>query len=71
MEFKITINGIEKHEDNKREFIKARLEDMIKKSVFEWRNSFNISNLDGYHEAYLEGLDKGEQIFNKVLDKNK
>ena len=36
MEFKIMISGIEQHEDNKREYVKARLEDSIKKSSFEW-----------------------------------
>ena len=69
MEFKITISGIEQHEDNKREYVKARLEDSIKKSSFEWRNNFTISNLDGYHNGYLDGLNKSEQIFNGVINK--
>ena len=70
MEFKITINRIDQCEDNEKEYVKARLEDGIKKSCFEWRNNFSISHLDGYHNAYLEGLDKGEQIFNKAINKN-
>ena len=71
MEFKIIVSGIEQHKDNERKWIKARLEDTIKRSSFEWKNNFTVSNLDGYHNGYLEGLTKGEQIFNKVLDKNK
>ena len=69
MEFKIVINGIETIDDNERKYIKARLEDSIKKSSFEWRNNFTISNLDGYHNGYLDGLNKSEQIFNGVINK--
>ncbi len=69
MEFKIVINGIETIDDNERKYIKARLEDSIKKSSFEWRNSFTVSNLDGYLNAYIDGLNKGEKILNKIIDK--
>ncbi len=69
MEFKIVINGIETIDDNERKYIKARLEDSIKKSSFEWRNSFTVSNLDGYLNAYIDGLSKGEKIFNEIIDK--
>ena len=65
MEFKIVINGIETIDDNERKYIKARLEDSIKTSSFEWRNSFTVSNLDGYLNAYIDGLNKGEKILNK------
>ena len=71
MEFKITVNGIEQCEENKRKYIKARLEDTIKKSVFELRNSFTVSSLDGYLNGYVEGLNKAEEIFNKIVNKNK
>lgn len=69
MEFKIVINGIETIDDNERKYIKARLEDSIKTSSFEWRNSFTVSNLDGYLNAYIDGLSKGEKIFNEIIDK--
>ena len=69
MEFKIVINGIETIDDNERKYIKARLEDSIKKSSFEWRNNFTVSNLDGYLNAYIDGLSKGEKIFNEIIDK--
>ena len=69
MEFKITINEIDQCEEDKREYVKARLEDTIKRSVFEWRNNFTISNLDGYLNAYIDGLNKGEKILNKIIDK--
>ena len=69
MEFKIVINGIETIDDNERKYIKARLEDSIKTSSFEWRNSFTVSNLDGYLNAYIDGLNKGEKILNKIIDK--
>ena len=69
MEFKIVINGIETIDDNERKYIKARLEDSIKKSAFEWRNSFTVSNLDGYLNAYIDGLSKGEKIFNEIIYK--
>ena len=69
MEFKIVINGIETIDDNERKYIKARLEDSIKKSSFEWRNSFTVSNLDGYLNAYIDGLSKGEKIFNEIIEK--
>ena len=71
MEFKITINEIDQCEEDKREYVKARLEDTIKRSVFEWRNSFTVSNLDGYLNAYIDGLNKGEKILDKIIDKNK
>ena len=69
MEFKIVINGIDTIDDNERKYIKARLEDSIKTSSFEWRNSFTVSNLDGYLNAYIDGLSKGEKIFNEIIDK--
>ena len=69
MEFKIVINGIETIDDNERKYIKARLEDSIKTSSFEWRNSFTVANLDGYLNAYIDGLNKGEKILNKIIDK--
>ena len=69
MEFKIVINGIETIDDNERKYIKARLEDSIKTSSFEWRNSFTVSNLDGYLNAYIDVLSKGEKIFNEIIDK--
>ena len=69
MEFKIVINGIETIDDNERKYIKARLEDSIKTSSFEWRNNFTVSNLDGYLNAYIDGLSKGEKIFNEIIDK--
>ena len=71
MEFKITINEIDQCEEDKREYVKARLEDTIKRSVFEWRNSFTISSLEGYLNGYVEGLSRGEEILDKIIDKNK
>ena len=68
MEFKITIN-VDK--DATRIDVKSRLEQAISESSFKWKDNFIVSNFDGYHEAYLEGLHKGEEIFNKAINRNR
>ena len=66
MEFKITVN-VDKNAT--RIDVKSRLEKAINESFFKWKDTFTVSSLDGYHDAYLEGLHKGEEIINKVLTK--
>jgi len=68
MEFKITIN-VDK--DATRIDVKSRLEQAISESSFKWKDNFIVSNFDGYYEAYLEGLHKGEEIFNKAINRNR
>ena len=45
------------------------LEQAINESAFKWVDNFIVTDPSGYHEAYLEGLRKGEEILNQVLDK--
>ena len=68
MEFKITVN-VDKNAT--RIDVKSRLEKAINESFFKWKDNFIVSNFDGYHEAYLEGLHKGEEIFNKAINRNR
>ena len=66
MEFKITVN-VDK--DATRIDVRSRLEQAINESFFKWKDTFTVSSLDGYRDAYLEGLRKGEEILDKVLTK--
>jgi len=68
MEFKIIVN-VDK--DATRIDVRSRLEQAINESFFKWKDNFVVSNFDGYQEAYLEGLHKGEEIFNKAINRNR
>ena len=66
MEFKIKVT-VDKNAT--RTDVKLRLEQAINESAFKWVDNFIITDPSGYHDAYLEGLRKGEEILNQVLDK--
>ena len=64
MEFKITVDVEEGHT---REDVKARLKDALRKTSFQWRDCFAVTNLEGHHSGYIEGLKKGSEILDKVI----
>ena len=66
MEFKIKVT-VDKNAT--RADVKLRLEQAINESAFKWVDNFIVTDPSGYHDAYLEGLRKGEEILNQVLDK--
>tara|TARA_R100000789_G_C2938950_1_gene131449 strand:- start:293 stop:502 length:210 start_codon:yes stop_codon:yes gene_type:complete len=68
MEFKIKVT-VDKNAT--RADVKLRLEQAINESAFKWVDNFIVTDPSGYHDAYLEGLRKGEEILNQVLNKVK
>tara|TARA_R110002124_G_scaffold160564_4_gene327826 strand:+ start:2478 stop:2681 length:204 start_codon:yes stop_codon:yes gene_type:complete len=64
MEFKITVDveGEHTHDD-----VKLRLKDALRKTSFQWKDCFVVTDLEGHHSGYIEGLKKGSEILNKVI----